>query len=334
VPDQDTRATAGRSGRRALVVAAVTGTLSAPAVRAQAAFPNRAIRLLIPWAPGGTTDVVCRALAQAATRHLGQPVVIDNRPGAGGILAAQLMASGQVRPDGYTLHSSHIGLARIPFMRRGVGFDPVADFTYIIGLCGYVFGFVVRADKPWRTWADFVPYARAHPDQLTYGSSGVGSDGHVSMHELLAKEGLRLTHVPFRGIAEAVTALTAGQIDCVGDGSAWAPSVDSGDFRLLNIWTAERVPRFPDVPTLRELGYDMVRSSPYGIAGPKGMDPGVVKVLHDAFKAALHEPEHRAAMARFDLPLIYMDTAEYTAFMARQAAEERRIVQELGLRIE
>lgn len=334
MPDQRTPATAGRTGRRALIASGMAAALSAPAVRAQAAFPNRPIRPMIPWAPGGTTDVVCRALAQAAARHLGQPVVIDNRPGAGGVLAAQQIAAGQVRPDGYTLAQSHIGIARLPYMRSGLSFDPVNDFTYIIGLCGYVFGFVVRADRPWRTWAEFVAHARANPDTLTYGSSGKGSDGHVSMHELLAKEGLRLTHVPFRGIAEAVTALTAGQIDCVGDGSAWAPAVDAGDFRLLNIWTAERVPRFPDVPTLRELGYDMVRSSPYGISGPNGMDPGVVKLLRDAFKAALYEPEHRAAMARFDLPLIYMDTAEYTAFMARQAAEERRIVQELGLRME
>jgi tripartite-type tricarboxylate transporter receptor subunit TctC len=318
-------------GRRSVLAAAAV--LAAPSIARAQSFPTRPIRLLIPWAPGGTTDVVCRVLSQVATRELGQTIVVENRGGAGGVLAAQQLAAG-VRPDGYTLAQSHMGTVRQSFMRRSLSYDPVTDFTYIIRLCGYLFGMAVRANSPWRDWAGFVAHARANPDKLTFGSSGVGSDGHVFTQELLNKEGLRLTHVPYRGVADALTALLAGQVDCVGDGSAWAPGVEAGDFRLLNVWTEQRVPRFPDVPTARDLGYDFVATAPFGISGPKGMDPGVVKVLHDALKTALHDPAHRAAMARFDLPLAYLNSADYAAFMRDQSANERLLVERLSLHTE
>ncbi|WP_426955683.1 tripartite tricarboxylate transporter substrate binding protein [Muricoccus radiodurans] len=320
----------GAIARRALLGGVAAG-LSTPALAQTERFPSRAIRLLVPWAPGGTTDVVFRVLATAAARELGQPVVVENRGGAGGVLAAQMLASGQVRPDGYTLAQSHMGTIRQPYMRRSLSFDPVNDITYIIRLSGYMFGMVVRADRPWTDWASFVAHARANPNTLTHGSSGVGSDGHVFSHIVFEKAGIQLQHVPYRGIADALTALTAGQIDCVGDGSGWAPGVEGGQFRLLNVWTEERSPRFPQAPTLKELGMDAAFVAPFGVSGPKGMDPGVVRVLHDAFHKALMDPAHREAMTRYDLPLSYMDSAGYTDFIRQEAVKERELVNRLGL---
>lgn len=315
---------------RRLALLGTGSILAAPAV-AQQGFPNRAIRLIIPWTPGGTTDVVFRVLATAATRELGQNVVIENRSGAGGVLAAQFLASGQARPDGYTLAQSHMGTIRQPFMRRSLSYDPVNDITYIIRLSGYMLGMVVNSRSPWTDWASFVAHARANPDRLTHGSVGVGSDGHVVSHVVFERAGIKLQHVPFRGISEALLALHAGQIDCVGDGSGWAPGVEAGDFRLLNVWTEERSPRFPQAPTLKELGMDMAFTAPFGISGPKNMDPGIVRVLHDAFHKALLDPAHREIMRRYDLPLSYLNTADYTAFIREEALRERELVNRLGI---
>lgn len=310
--------------------AALATPLASPAL-AQAGFPNRTIRLIVPWAPGGTTDVVFRVLATAATRELGQNVVVENRGGAGGVLGAQFLASTQARPDGYTLSQSHMGTIRQPFMRRSLSYDPVNDITYIIRLSGYMFGMVVKSSSPWRDWASFVAHARANPDRVTHGSSGVGSDGHVFSHIVFEQAGLKMQHVPFRGIADALVALHSGQIDCVGDGSGWAPGVESGDFRLLNVWTEERSPRFPQAPTLKELGMNMAFTAPFGVSGPKGMDPGIVRVLHDAFHKALMDPAHLEIMRRYDLPMGYMNTADYTAFIRAEAQKERELVNRLGL---
>jgi tripartite-type tricarboxylate transporter receptor subunit TctC len=318
--------------RRAALVGAAA-CLSAPAL-AQTGFPNRSIRLIVPWAPGGTTDVVFRVLAQAVSREVGQPVLVENRGGAGGVLGAQFLASGQARPDGYTLSQSHMGTVRQPFMRRSLSYDPVNDITYIIRLSGYMFGMVVRADSPWTDWASFVAHARANPERVTHGSSGVGSDGHVFSHIVFEQAGMKLQHVPFRGIADALTSLQSGQIDCVGDGSGWAPGVEAGTFRLLNVWTEERSPRFPQAPTLKELGMNMAFTAPFGVSGPKGMDPGLVRVLHDAFLKGLHDPAHREIMRRYDLPLSYMNSADYTAFIREEAVRERELVQRLGLVVE
>jgi tripartite-type tricarboxylate transporter receptor subunit TctC len=152
------------------------------------------------------------------------------------------------------------------------------------------------------------------------------------MEQIAEKRGLDWTHVPFRGFADNMQALLGGQIDALADSSGWAQLVEDGKLRLLVIWTEERAKRFPEVPTLRETGIDIVSASPYGIAGPKGMDPGVVRVLHDAFKEALHDPSHVAVLDRYDMPMMYKNSADYTAFARQLAKEEGDMVRKLGLR--
>ena len=241
---------------------------------AQGKFPDRPIRLIVPWPPGGSADAQLRSLAELSSKTLGQPVLVENRPGASGTLGAQFLTT-QAKPDGYTLAQMHMSIVRRPYIVRTPPWDAVADFTHIIGLCGWMYGIAVKADGPIKSWADFLAYARANPGRLTYATSGIATTNHLAMEELAAREKIELVHVPYRAANESAVAVASGEVMCVADASSWAPLVEGGQLRLLCAWTAERSPRFPDAPTLRELGYDMVITSPYGISGPKGMDPGV-----------------------------------------------------------
>jgi tripartite-type tricarboxylate transporter receptor subunit TctC len=305
-------------------------TLARPAL-AQGSFPDRPIRLIVPWPPGGSTDGQMRSLAEIASRKLGQTIVIENRPGVAGTLGAQAVKD--ARPDGYTLTQMPISVFRYPQMTSRPNFDPMNDFTWVIHVTGYLFGVVVRADRPWRTWQDFIAHARANPGKVTYGTPGVGSSLHITMEQIAQKLGIEWTHVPFRGGAENQQATLAGTIDATADSTGWAPLVDAGQLRLLVVWSAERAKRFPDVPTLREVGLDIVSASPYGFAGPKGMDPAVVRRLHDAFRQALYDPAHLQVLERLDMQPFYMNSEDYTAFARRLYQEEGEMIRRLGLRM-
>ncbi len=318
--------------RRRLLAA--TAGLAAPGLaRAQGRYPDRAIQLVVPWPAGGSADAQLRSIGDLASRAIGQPFVIQNRPGAGGTLGPLGVAQ-QARPDGYTLTQMHLSVLRRPWMMRTPQWDPVADFTHIIGMTGWLFGTAIKADSPFRTWQDMIAYARANPGRLNYTTSGIGTTNHLAMETIQEKEGVQLTHVPYRGSNEAVTAVLAGQVDMVCDSSTWAPFVESGQMRSLSVWTADRVRRFPDVPTLKELGYDMVVTSPYGVSGPRGMDEGIVRVLHDIMKTALMTPENTEIRARFDMPLVYQDTQTYRAFVAERVEYEKTMVRRLGLTLD
>ena len=324
----------GRRTARRTALAAAAGLLATPwAARAQGRFPDRPIRLLVPWPPGGSADAQLRSMAEIAGRRLGQPVVIENRPGAGGTLHAPYLAR-EARPDGYTLGQMHLSVIRRAFLVRNAGWDPATDFSPVIGLTGWLFGVAVRTDSPLRTWADYLAHARANPGRVTFSTSGIATTNHFAMEEIARKEGVELVHVPFRGSNEGVTAVLGGQVVSIADSSAWAPHVEAGQMRLLNVWSAERAARFPDVPTLKELGYDMVVTSPYGVMGPKNMDPGVVRALHDTFKEALFDPANVQVRAQFDMPLEYLDTAAYRDFIVRRIDYERGMVERLNLRID
>jgi tripartite-type tricarboxylate transporter receptor subunit TctC len=319
-----------RPRRRALLTLGA-GLLAAPALRAQGRFPDRPVRLLVPWAAGGTTDIQMRALADQAARRLGQPVIVENKPGAGGVLAAQQLL--QERPDGYTLAQMPISVFRHPQMAQRALFNPLEDFSWLIHLTGYLFGIVVRADAPWRTLGEFLDHAKANPGRVNYGTPGVGTSLHITMEQIAGMRGIEWTHVPFRGWAENATSLLGGQIQASADSSGWADLVQSGRMRLLSVWTAERSKRFPDVPTLRESGIDIVSASPYGIAGPKGMNPDVVRAIHDAFREALFDPAHIAVLDRYDMAPMYLGTEDYAAFARRTFAEEGEMIRRMGLRL-
>jgi tripartite-type tricarboxylate transporter receptor subunit TctC len=316
--------------RNVLRTVLAAGFALAASVGAQAQnFPARPVTLIIPWPAGGSTDVGMRALASAAEKHLGQSIVIENRPGGSGTLAPGQMAA-TARPDGYTIAQIPITVFRFPFMTKTT-FDPSTDFTYIIGVSGYTFGVVVRDDAPWKKFQDLTADAKSNPGKLNYGTPGAGTSLHITMEQIARQQGIKWTHVPFKGNAESMNALLGGHIHVVADSSGWAQLVNAGRFRLLVTWGVARTKNWPDVPTLREIGIDMVSNSPFGIAGPKGMDPKIVRVLHDAFKKGLEEPSYAAAVANLDQELFYLSSEDYQNFAMRQIEEARRFITELGL---
>jgi tripartite-type tricarboxylate transporter receptor subunit TctC len=296
--------------------------------RAGTRFPERPIRMIVPWAPGGPTDAQMRALCEAAARRLGQPVLVENRPGAGGTLGALHLAR-EARPDGYTLGQMPNGVFRLPALTDRPQWDPIRDFTYVLRLVGYMGGIVVRADAPWPDLGALLAEARAHPGKFSYGTPGVLTSD-VQMTQLARMAGIEWVPVPFRGAAPNLQALLAGDVHFVAETSAWAEMALQGKVRPLALWMRERATRFPQVPTLTELGFPIDGESSYGIAGPRGLDPEVVVRLHDAFRDALHDPVHLAAIARFDMPIRYLGTAEYRAHVAAENEAEKRLMVEIG----
>ena len=304
-------------------------TIGGPSGAVAADFPSRPVTLIVPWPPGGSTDIALRELARLSSAHLGQPIVIENKPGAAGTLGPGVMSK-TAKPDGYTISQIALTQFRLPHMQP-VNYNPVEDFTYIIGLSGYTFGVVVRADSPWKSWQEFAAYVKANPGKATYGSVGVGSSQHIAMQAIGEKAGFDWTHVPFKGSSEALTALLGGHVDAVSDSTGWAPHVESGKMRLLVTFGATRTTKWPDVPTLRDLGYNLVFDSPYGLAGPKGMSPAVVKVLHDAFRKGLDDPAFSKTLERLDQSRRYMDTETYRRYAEQAFAEEGEMIRKLGL---
>lgn len=301
----------------------------AHATRAQE-FPSAPVVLIVPWPAGGTTDIGMRALANATEKHLKQKIVIENRPGAAGVLGPQQVAQNSA-PDGYALVQIPITVFRYPFMRKTT-LDPEKDFTYVIGISGYTFGVVVRSDTPWKTFQEFLAYAKANPGKINYGTPGAGTTLHITMEQIAKKQGIKWTHVPFKGTPETTGALLGGHIDAVADASGWAPLVNSGQLRLLVIWNAARSKNYPSVPTLRETGVDLVSNSPFGIAGPKGMDPKVVKILHDAFKKGAEEPSYIESMIKLDQESAYMSSDAYRRYAIETLAEQKTLIEDLGLK--
>ena len=305
------------------------GTLTGTAAVAQN-FPTKPVTLIVPWPAGGSSDLALRALADATQKHLGQPIVIENKPGASGTLGPAQMAA-TAKPDGYTVAQMPITVFRLPYMTKTT-FDPTKDFTYVAGLTGYTFGVVVNSKSPWKTFQELVDYAKANPGKVKYGTPGTGTSLHIGMEQIAKQTGVKWTQVPFKGAAETNAALLGSHVDAVADSTGWGALVNSGDFRLLVTWGAERTKNWPNVPTLSELGIKLVANSPYGIAGPKGIDPKIVKVLHDAFAKGVKEPVYAEALKKFDQELAYLNTADYEKHAAQQIEEAKKLVEDLGLK--
>src|SRR5213083_2087069 len=315
----------GSIGR--LAVAAVL--LAAPLLVAAQAFPSKPITLICPWPAGGTTDAHLRKFAEIAQKYLGQPVVVDNKPGGGGMIGPSNMAK-LARPDGYTVSQLPITAYRLPH-QRSVDWDAINDFTYLIGITGYTFGVVVKADSPFKSFGDLLDYAKANPGKLSYGTPGTGTSPHLLMEEVGMKTGVQFLHVPFKGNADSMQALLGGHIMAQSDSSGWGRFVDAGQFRLLATFGTQRTKRWPSVPTANDLGLNMVYSSPYGIVGPRGLEPRVVRILHNGFKKALDDPEHLKALDQLDQEPWYQSSEDYAKYARETLQKERALIERLGL---
>jgi tripartite-type tricarboxylate transporter receptor subunit TctC len=315
--------------RAVLGASASVFALPAFAYAQQASYPAHPINLIVPWPAGGQTDITMRILAELAGQRLGQPMVVDNRPGAAGTMVGPALHN--AAPDGYVIGQLPLTLYRAPLQRK-LSWDPLRDITPIIQISGVTFGIVVPADSPFRSMADLVAWGRAHPGELTVGSTGVGSTAHLAMEDVLSREGVKYIHVPYKGTADQMLAVATKVLMVGVNSTGFAPYVELGKLRLLANFNAERSKRWPDVPTMRELGYtDSVYTSPYGIGMPVGGDRAVIRKLHDAFKLALFDPRHLQELAKYDMDPEYLDTADYARFVQEATARERVLLARLGL---
>ena len=300
----------------------------APSLAFAQAFPSRPIRYICPWPAGGSTDAVIRSLADSAGKILGTTIIVDNKPGAAGMLGANELVN--ARPDGYTLSQLPHGVFRVPHMQK-VQFDTLKDFTWIACLTGYTFGLVVPASSPIKSIKELVEFAKANPDKFTYGHTGVGTSPHLAVEEFAQRAGIKLTNVPFKGNADNMQAVLGGHVMAASDATGWGPHVDAGKLRLLATYGSKRTKRWASVPTLDELGYKTISDSPFGVCGPKGMDPAITARLHDAFKKTLDDPAVLATFDKYDQPVIYMGTEAYTKFARDSYASEKLTIERLGM---
>lgn len=320
-----------RIGRRQLVLGALSATaLTATSSRISAqTWPERSITFICPWPAGGTADQSMRALCSVAARVLGQSIAVENKVGASGMIGAKALAS--AKPDGYTIGQIPISVTR--FSQLGtLAADPRKDFTYIARTSGQTFGIAVPANSPFKTLKDFVAHAKANPGKVTYAHAGVGGATHVGMEEFASAAGIQFNHVPYKGGSEALQGVLGGHVDALADSSSWAPHVEAGKLRLLATWGELRTARFKDVPTLRELGYDVVVDAPNGIGAPKGLDPAVAAKLRDAFRQAANSPEFKAVIDKLDAPLLYLDGPDYEKYVHTVYQKETALIDKLKLR--
>ena len=315
--------------KRRQLVHIAGAALIAPVFTAQAqSFPVRPIKLIIAFPAGGPTDITMRTLADNASKILGQPVIVENKPGAGGTLPAQALQTAPA--DGYTLAQIPLGVFRLPYTTK-LTWDPIKDISYVLNVTGYAFGVVVPADSALKTWTHFVGWAKANPGKLTYGSTGTLTSPHLTMELIAQKLGLELLHVPYKGSADLSLAIVGGQIMAAADSTGFAPLVEAGKLRVLNTWGAERLARFPEAPTLKELGLDLVQNSPFGIGAPRDTPAAVVNALHDAFKKAMELESYKTALARYDMVPMYMSSERYSKFAQNTFTREKALVEKLGL---
>jgi tripartite-type tricarboxylate transporter receptor subunit TctC len=315
----------------AMVGGTAAAALAAREASAQADWPNRPVRLIVPFAPGGTTDVLARLVAENLGPRLGQPMVVDNRPGAGATLGAAAVAS--AAPDGYTLlmsNSSSHGVS--PALYPNVPYNPMVDFTHVGLVAASPSVLVVTAAHPARSLAEFLDLARRE-GEIRFAVAGVGTSSHLAGVRLGAELGVPITAVPYRGAGPAMTDTIAGVVPAMLDSlPSAAQHFRSGSVRALGLTAAQRVPRYPDLPTMREAGVNLVSSAWFGLSGPKGLAPEIVSRLAGAMRAALQDPR---MVERFEdllgTPPPESTPEGYRDFVAAELAAFAPLVRAAGL---
>lgn len=317
------------TGAASIMGSAVMLTPDHATAQTTTAWPQRPLQLIVPWPAGGATDLTLRLLCEEVEPLLGQRVVVANRPGAGGSLVAPALKAAE--PDGYTIGQVPLTVYRHALMNR-VAWDPVHDLAPIVQVSGVTFGLLVPAASPWQSLGDMLTWARQHPGELLMGSTGVGTTAHLAMEEILLEQNIKYVHVPYKGTADQMLAIAAEQLMAGVNSTGFAPWIDQGKMRLLAIFSAERSPRWPQVPTLRELGFPRsVYNSPWGLAAPRGTPEAVIKKLHDAFHKAMFSERHKAALARYDQSLDYLDTQAYQRAILQTVEREKILLRRMKL---
>ncbi len=304
-------------------------SMLAAAPVAAADWPSKPIRLTIAYSAGGTTDMTARMLASLMEKELGQPVVCQNKPGGGGTVAASIAAT--EKPDGYSLFTLVTAPAAITPHLQDVPFNPLTDFTPIARYGVWHYGLVVKKDSPFKTFKELLDYAKKNPGKVSYAISGAGNPQHLVMERLRLSQGAQWKAVPFKNGAEAVTACMGGHVTAAAGVTEWVPQVKGGEMRLLVVFDNQRMREFPNVPTLKELGYDIVAPSLLGIAGPKGMNPKIVAKLDAAIKKAMADPKFVELMNKVMIEIAYLDAKAFKAEIKKLYEEQGKVIKAAGL---
>ncbi|HYF21002.1 MAG TPA: tripartite tricarboxylate transporter substrate binding protein [Ramlibacter sp.] len=313
---------------RRTLLAAAPALLAAPAFAQN--FPARPVTLICPFTTGGTADVQLRVLAAAASRELGQPIVVETRAGAAGTLGPASLV-GQ-SPDGHLLSmATGVALLRQPFLQP-TRYDPAKNFSYISGVTRFELGLAVRADAPWRNLAEFVADAKKQPGKFSYATAGAATAQHTAMLQLCDAAGIDCVHVPYKGSGDVFNALGGGHVQAISETSGWAPFVDAGKFRLLAVYSEKRLKRWPNAPTLREQGFDIADAVPWGIVGPAGMEARIVERLRGAFHKALGDQAFLKTLEQLGQEPWDLDPKAYREYMLSRIPVERELVAKYRLK--
>jgi len=298
--------------------------------QAQAEYPDRPVTIIVGNEAGGTADVITRALALGSEKPLGKPIIVENKGGGGGAVALGALVSG--KPDGYALCAvPNDALVNTPLMQK-VPFKPLKSFIPIIGhSASENTALLVKSDAPWTSFKEFVEYAKKNPGKIKYSSAGVGTGMHTAMEYVAHQDGIKWVHVPYKGTAPARTAILGGHVDACSSGVDWQPFVQSGQLRVLVTHGRKRLPNFPNVPTLKELGYDFVSDTIHGIVGPAGLPPDVVKKLEAAFTKGIETPEFKMAQEKLSLTPVYYDSKEFDRHLKEHWVKMQKIFIETGV---
>jgi len=317
--------------RSVLMIAAmllITACLMAPTALAK--YPDRPITLAVGFSAGGSTDQVARVLAAAAEKVLGQSIVVINKPGGGGTIAASWL-KGQ-KPNGYKLVVMTPAVVAGGITKK-VPYNVFTDFTPILRFTGFTHCIGSLETKPWKSLKEMLDYAKKSGQPLLQGSPGVGTMPHLAAAELASKAGVKFKHVPFKGGKPQLASMLGGHIDFYNGPPVFWPHVKTGKVNFLAVYSDKRLAAYPDVPTVIEVGYDVVAPSPIGIAGPKGLKPDVVKVLHDAFKKAAEDPAVVKVCSKLLMTLTYENAEQYKKTMKEMWDYYAAIADRLGLRV-
>jgi len=317
-----------------LVVLAVVGVNLVAGEALADTFPSKPINLWVGWGAGSGTDISQRAIADTASKALKEPIVVSNVTGGGGTLVlGRLKAE---KPDGYTLaNTSSATLGRIPHLQP-VPYnaqDPLKDFIPIMSYSYYLYGLAVKSDSPWKTFEEFIAYAKANPGKIRYSTSGVGTGQHLAMEYLAMKEKIKWTHVPFATSPQSVAAVMGGHVEANSQTPEWKEQVDAGNMRLLICWNDKRMPFYPNVPTLKEKGYDFSVQALIVIYAPANTPKEVVAMLSKAFREAAEKDEVKEILKRVSYPRDIKESEELIRIIKKDYDLNGRLLKELGIGI-
>jgi tripartite-type tricarboxylate transporter receptor subunit TctC len=292
-------------------------------------YPSRPITYIHPYPAGTTVDLAQRIISKEAEKFLGQPIVILNKPGAGGSLGVAALAGS--KPDGYTLgHTAHSPMIGIPLLEK-VPYHPLKDFKFIMQWAAFNMGFVVKGDSPFNSFKDLIAYARQNPKKITYGTAGANSMPFILVKQIARKEGVQLTHIPYKATIEAQTAVLGGHLTA-GAGDFTYSMVEAGQLRLLLLFREEKAVEYPQTPVLKDLGYNFAFPTFITVSAPKGLPEEIARKLEDAFTKAMKEPAFIKGMKELHLPIVYRNSKELTEYITYNYNYFEKLFKEVDLK--